>query len=110
MAKNWTSISTINDIPKSTKNLSERNSQNRKNSNMIRNVKSLDVDKLKEIGDSHYEEKANYENSLVEAYKNKKLKSKDLIKQARTIKAEKDKAARKAEKKEATNTESVATA
>ena len=65
----------------------------------IKNIVSLPVDKLKEESDTLYEKKVAQEESLIAAYDEKKLKSKDLIKQAKNIKKrEADKAAKSASK------------
>lgn len=69
--------------------------------NMMRNMKVQTYEELKKEGEDLYEVKLARENSLLEAYKEKILKSKELIKEARKIKAQRAKAkASRKDKKE----------
>ena len=63
----------------------EKLQRNLKIDTILRTTPSLKIDDLKEEGLKAYEEKVAKENKLIEAYNNKKLKSRKLIKQARHI-------------------------
>ena len=65
--------------------------QQQKASKMIKNLVSKDADELKKEGDQAYIKKELKNKGLIEAYDNKKLKSKSLIKQAKSLKEEKNK-------------------
>jgi len=53
--------------------------------NLIRNTKTLDLKGLKEESDKLFDEKKAKEDSLINAYNDKKLKSKSLIKEAQGL-------------------------
>lgn len=95
MSKTWTELSTVNDTPKSKATREEKYRKMRQVDNFIRNTPSLKVEKLKENGDLHYNQYISENEALLDAFENKRLKSKALIRQA--IKYKKDKA--KAEEK-----------
>lgn len=64
--------------------------------NLIRNTKTLDLKGLKEESDKLFDEKKAKEDSLINAYNDKKLKSKSLIREAQNlIKANKPKEKKK---------------
>ena len=69
--------------------------QQQKSSKIIKNLVSQSVEDLKKEGDMAYLLKEAKNKSLIEAYENKKLKSKELIKQAKALKEEKNKAKKK---------------
>ena len=80
----WTQIST---------NALTKGKSNKKDIDSIMNKsRKLNLKELKEIGDLHYEENSRYVNQLIDAYEKNKLKSKNLIKKAKNLKAYKDKA------------------
>ena len=98
MKEKWTQISTSNCITTgSTKN------QN-KIHNILKNIKRKSYEELKKNADAAADAKAKYDAQLLQAFKDKKLKSKALIKEAQVLKKEEDKknkaAAAKAAKKE----------
>lgn len=64
----------------------------------IRSVISLSAEDLKAEGDKLYMDNIDAETNLVEAYKDKKLKSKAAIKKAKAIIAKREKVRKKAEK------------
>lgn len=69
---------------------------------MIRNVKILKLNEMKKHGDDLYEIHLINEKALIDAFNDKKLKSKRLIKKAKKIiKMREEAAAKKAEQKEA---------
>lgn len=84
MAKGWTKLETVFDVEK--KSQENRIKEDRKWSNLIRNTKIRSFEQMKKDADQHYEEQIAYENSLLEAFNNKQLKSKNLIKQAIRLK------------------------
>jgi hypothetical protein len=88
MAKNWTTIPTINDIPKYNKTREDE----KRASNLIRKTKTLNYLDLKAEGDDAFKVKKAEDDNLISLYEDKKLKSKKLIKKAQNlIKNKKDK-------------------
>ena len=88
MSKEWKHFATINDLSHSlsTKEIARKE----KNfNNAIHNEKTLSVEKLKKHYEELYEKKLQEENNLLEAFKEKKLKSKTAIKKALILKKEK---------------------
>lgn len=81
MAKNWTKIPTINDIPKGNKTSADE----KKAANVIRNTKTLNYLDLKKEGEDAFKAKQAENDSLVSSYQDKKLKSKKLIKKAQNL-------------------------
>lgn len=67
----------------------------------LRHIQSLSYDELKKEGDKEYEKRREAEDNLIDAYKNKKLQSADLIKNAKAIVARRKKEAEEAAKKAA---------
>lgn len=63
--------------------------------NIIRNVKTLSIEDLKKQSEVNYNEKVSRENSLINAYKDKKLKSETLTKEAQALMKAKEKKAAK---------------
>ncbi len=63
----------------------ERVRNDRITNNAIKTVKSLKLDEMKKHGDELYDIKVLHENALLDAYKEKRLKSKNLIKQAKKL-------------------------
>lgn len=71
---------------------------------ILKSVKRLSTEELKKTSDASYAAKVAREDSILAAYADKKLKSKALIKEAKAIKASRDKAAKKAEAKKQKDT------
>ncbi len=69
----------------------EKFRQNRIAQNLKRNVEVLKLKEMKEHGDKLYDNFCANEEYLISGYKDKKLKSKKLIKQARKIIAQRNK-------------------
>lgn len=112
MAKNWVTIETVNNIPK--ENISNNNKKKREASFriLIDNSKSLSIPEMKKRSQKLYEIEKAKEDNLLEAFNDKRLKSKNLIQQALRIKKEraafieKNKSA-KQNKKEVSNNEAT---
>ena len=83
----WTKIPTVNDIPSSKKN---SKIADRKAKNIIRNTKKLSYDDLVKENLALYDMKQAKEDSLLAAYEDKRLKSKELIKEAHKLKMQKN--------------------
>lgn len=85
MSKKWKTIKTINYTPK---NLSKEESvkQDQNFAKLIKNTKTLSVKDLKTESKALYATKLAEEDKLIEAFDNKKLKSKEAIKRAIYIK------------------------
>lgn len=104
MSKNWISAEIIFDkngkpILVEKKNKITENKRTKKLN--LRTVKSLSYDELKKEGDKAYYKRREAEDHLVDAYKNKKLQSADLIKNAKAITARREKEAEEAARKAA---------
>ena len=77
-------------------------------SNVIRNTKrEKNYDELKKRADVTADEKAKYDAQLLQAFKDKKLKSKTLIKEAQALKKAEDKKLKAAAEKTAKNKDIV---
>ena len=70
---------------------------------LMSRTKSLSLKDLKKEGDRLYDEKIEKENSLLSAYANKKLKSKNLIFETRAVKSTRAKAKKENEKNGGSN-------
>ena len=97
MKEKWTVVST-------NKLVSGKEIKPTKAQNILKNVNSKSYDDLKKVADKHYNEKITRENSLIQAYEDKKLKSKTLIKEAKSLKAARDKANKAKQNKESAAT------
>lgn len=84
MAKGWIHFATINDTFSPDKRTVIRNEQGL--NNLIRNTTALSTKELKEESNTLYDKKNMEEEQLLDAFANKQLKSKMLIKQALKIK------------------------
>ena len=62
---------------------------------MIKHVKTMDLKEMKKHGDEVYEIHINNETALIQAYNDKKLKSKGLIKKAKKAIKRREEAAKK---------------
>lgn len=87
----WTKISTNACVSTKGKNLN-------KIQNIIKHTESKNYEELKESADAAADVKAKYNAQLLQAFKDKKLKSKALIKEAQALKKEEDKKNKTAEK------------
>lgn len=94
MPKGWTHISTNINMSKS-----DTRAQEQRANRIIRNTRSKSYEELKKEANAAYEAAEARKASLLQAYEDKKLKSKALIKEAQAIKKEQAKAAEKAAKK-----------
>ncbi len=94
MPKGWTHVSTNANVT-----TSETKGKDRKAQNLIRNTRSKSYEDLKKECNAAYAAEETRKANLVQAYEDKKLKSKSLIKEAQAIKKEQAKAAEKAAKK-----------
>ena len=94
MPKGWTHVSTNVNITKT-----EIRGKEQRADRIIRNTRSKSYEDLKKDANAAYEAAEARKASLLQAYEDKKLKSKALIKEAQAIKKEQAKAAEKAAKK-----------
>ena len=101
MAKGWKTLETVNDTPKSNKTQQEKNRAKTRADNFLRSVKTLSEADLKKEGVEAYFHQKSSNEALLDAFENKRLKSKNLIKQAIKLKKEKEKAEAEAKAKEA---------
>lgn len=96
MPKGWTLVGTNALEFGNTETRQERIRREQKFNNAIRNVKSQSVEDMKKESDELFDAK-NAENAqLLQAFKDKKLKSKALIKKAKALKKKEKEAAKKA--------------
>ena len=97
MKEKWTKISTNACVSTKGKSLN-------KIQNIIKHIERKSYEELKKNADATADAKAKYDAQLLQAFKDKKLKSKALIKEAQALKKEEDKknkaAAAKVAKKE----------
>ena len=91
MAKNWTTIETIYSLKDKPETLEEQRRKTKNFNKLMAKTKTLTVPELKKQSIEHYNEQKNKENSLLDAYENKRLKSEKAIKQAIRIKKERAK-------------------
>lgn len=101
MAKGWTTIVTINDVPKGELKTAAWKAFENKH----RNDKPMKAEDLKKAGNQRFREKMAHQEQLIEAYNEKKLKSKDLIREARSIIKAREEAAKKLAEKKAAKAE-----
>lgn len=94
MPKGWTLVLENTSVSKN-----ETKGKEQKVNRILKNVKSKSYEELKKDADAAYEVAEARKASLLQAYEDKKLKSKALIKEAQAIKKEQAKAAEKAAKK-----------
>ena len=100
MAKGWTRVETVNNasVNKETPVEKRRRVQNFKKA--IRKTSKLSGEDFKKQSDELFTKKKEQEDSLVQAYKDKKLKSTKAIKAAQQILKSREKAKEKAAAKE----------
>ena len=101
MAKGWTKVETIYDTEKKTREESIRD--DKKWNKLIKGTKIRTIEQMKKDADKSYEEQVAADDNLIQSFDDKKLKSKQMIKQAIRIKKirEQAEAKKKEEKKEA---------
>ena len=93
MPKGWTLVLENTSVSKN-----ETKGKEQKVNRILKNVKSKSYEELKKDADAAYDAAESRKKNLLQAYEDKKLKSKTLIKEAKAIKKELDKAARKKDK------------
>ena len=103
MAKGWSKINTVNDIIDNS-TVREKETREQSFKLLINNTKTLSIKKLKEKSDELFKVEKAKEDSLLAAFDNKQLKSKQLIKQALRIKKERAKIDNKNAKQYSKNT------
>lgn len=95
MSKGWTLVGTNSLEFGNTETRQERVRRERKFNNAINNAKSITVEEMKKESEKLFDTK-NAENvQLLQAFKDKKLKSKALIKKAKALKKKEKEAAKK---------------
>ena len=94
MPKGWTLISTNTNVA-----ATETRGKEQRAENLIRNTRSKSYEDLKKECNAAYDAAETRKANLLQAYEDKKLKSKSLIKEAQAIQKEAAKAAEKANKK-----------
>lgn len=94
VSKGWTHVRTNTNFSKTDSSKKNRNARH-----MTDTMRSKSYEDLKKAADKAYEVEEVRKTNLLQAYEDKKLKSKTLIKEAQGIKKERAKAAEKAAKK-----------
>ena len=97
MKEKWTAVST-------NKLVSGDKVNSLSAANIVKNVKRKTYEELEKSCKESYKAKQERENSLVQAYDDKKLKSKALIKEAKALKKAKEKANKAKQNKESAAT------
>ena len=100
MANTWKKISTVNDVPVSTETAQEKFKRERSFKNATHNVRSLSLEDMKKHSDELFAKKQAEDANLLDAFEQKKLKSKVVIKKATQLKKIKDAEAAKKQKKQ----------
>jgi hypothetical protein len=85
MAKGWVKVVTVNDVDTVQGTTTEKNKRMHSFNNMIRNIKPKTAFEMKKESEELYEQAKAREDNLVAAYNDKRLKSKNAIKEARAI-------------------------
>ncbi len=85
MAKGWTLVGTNGIEFSSTETLQDKRRREHKFNNFIRNTKRQTLKEMAEESERLFEQKKEQERNLLEAFNNKKLKSKALIKKAKSL-------------------------
>lgn len=88
MAKGWTTVETIYTLKNKPETLEEQRNKTKKFKRLMATTKTLTIPELKKQSIERYNEQKNKEDSLLDAYENKRLKSEKAIKQAIRIKKE----------------------
>jgi hypothetical protein len=100
MAKGWTRVETVNNALVNKETPAEKRRRIQNFEKAIRKTPKLNGDDFKKQSDKFFIKKKEQEDSLVQAYKNKKLKSVKAIKEAQQILKSREKAKEKAAAKE----------
>lgn len=82
MAKGWIKLETVNDTSAVKETAAQKRAREHHFNNLIRNTKSLSAYDLKKQSEEAYEVAKAQEDSLIAAYNDKRLKSKDAIRRA----------------------------
>lgn len=98
MAKGWTKVKTVNDAPVNKESAADKRKRIHEFENTLRNTPVMSEDELKKHGIQLGNAKEERENSLVQAYEDKRLKSAKAIKEAQRIIRAREKAKEKKEK------------
>ena len=98
MAKGWTTF-TFGEVTADTRSKQQKRYAERNFSKAIKNEKTLKLNERVEQSDKREAARIADENQLVQAYTEKKLKSKALIKQAQALLKKREKQAERAAKK-----------
>ena len=98
MAKGWTKVETIYDTEKKTRE--ESIHDDKRWNKLIRDTKIRTIEQMKKDADKSYLKRETAEADLIMAFNAKKLKSKQMIKQAIRLKKIREQAKNKEEKKE----------
>lgn len=93
MSKEWKLFATNSTNFGNMETKEDRIRREHKFNNVIRNVETLSVDKLKEESDKLFDKRNQNNAELILAFKEKKLKSKKLIKKAKALKKKEKEAA-----------------
>ena len=93
MKEKWTAVST-------NKLVSSEKVNSLRAANIVKNVKRKTYEELEKASKESFKTKQEREENLLQAFEDKKLKSKALIKEAKTLKKAKEKANKAAAKKE----------
>lgn len=88
MAKEWTSIKTVNSVPAIKESKISRNDRMRSFDNLIHNTKPLSAIDMQKQSEKFYTQTRAEEDKLLAAFEEKKVKSKEAIKRALRIKKE----------------------
>ena len=99
MAKNWIKITTVNDTPVVAETAQEKFRRQRSFQNAAQNMKSLTSEEIKKHSEELFVKKQSEDVRLLDAFEQKKLKSKAAIDRAIQLKKIKDAEAAKKQKK-----------
>ena len=91
MAKNWIKIDTIYSLKNSPETKAEQRRKSKRYKSLMAKTESLSIPDIRKNSVILYNEQKQKENSLLQAYDDKKLKSENAIKQAIRIKKERAK-------------------
>ena len=91
MAKGWTSIETIYSLKNKPKTQAEKRKEAKSYKRLMSTTKTLSVADLKKQSKEFYKQNKEKEDNLLQAFEDKKLKSKNAIKQAIQIKKKSEK-------------------
>lgn len=107
MAKGWITIETVNSIKKNAETPAQKQRRLRNMDNLTRNIKRLSIEELKKNSEELYQKQRAEEDKLLQAFAEKRVKSKAAIKQALRIKKERAAAEKHVKNSAKQNTETV---